>query len=201
MGASTIVTSLAGLAAVGLTAPTGRIVAEWEPGLAEAELGGDLVVDGYGVGGLGVYQVRLDDGTTYAAVCVQADVGHSLAADYAVEDGAALGPELGYLAWAYLSSPALTDVQAAAINLLAWRYAGAQRRTGGPVWHGEEIEVRVLGVGRLTDVEAIAGALHAEATARRGPWSMTELTVTEGVVAVGVVGPGGPIGGRSIGVY
>ena len=171
---------------------------EWEPGLTEAEAGGPLVVDGYGINGLGVYQVVLDDGSTHAAVCVQADVGHSLTADYRVDPGSSFGGELAYLAWAYLSASPPSDVQAAAINVLAWRYAGAQRSTGGPIWNRDEIEVRVLGIGRLTEVEQAIAVLHAEATARRGPWTFTDMTVTDGAVAVAVVGPGGPIDGVAV---
>ena len=119
------------LAAVAPSAPTARIVAEWDPGLSAAELGGPLVVDTYGIEGLGAYQVRLDDGAIVLAVCIQADVGHSLGAEYTVDATAALGAELDYLAWAYLRPGAApTDVQAAAVNALAWRFSDAQRRTG-----------------------------------------------------------------------
>ena len=115
MGRSTILAIVGALlAAVSVGAPVaaGPIVGEWEPGLTEAEVGGPLVVDGYGVNGLGAYQVRLVDGTTRAAVCVQADVGHSLTADYVVEPGSSFAAELGYLLWAYASSDPPSDVEA-----------------------------------------------------------------------------------------
>ena len=196
MGRSTILAA-ALLVAVAVSAPVeaGPIVGEWDPGLTAAEVGGPLIVDGYGVNGLGVYQVRLGGGTTGTAVCVQADVGHSMVADYAVEPGATFAAELGYLTWAYLSAGAASDVEAAALNVLAWRYTGAQRSTGGPVWHGDEVEVRALGVGRLTDVEEAVRRLHAEATGRQGPWAFDDLILADGSAAVGITGPGGPIAG------
>ena len=82
-----------------------RIVDEWRPGVPEAGLGGDLVVDGYGVSGLGFYGVRLDDGSHVLAVCVQADIGHSLTVDYVLEAPATISAELDYLLWRYASSP------------------------------------------------------------------------------------------------
>ncbi|MET0457616.1 MAG: hypothetical protein ABW195_00085 [Ilumatobacteraceae bacterium] len=201
MGRSWILaTAGALLAIVFVAAPVaaGPIVGEWDPGLTEAEVGGPIVVDDYGVNGLGLYRVQLDDGTTRAAVCVQADVGHSLGADYVVEAGAPFAAELGYLAWAYLADEPPSDVVAAAVNVLAWRYTDAQRRTGGPVWQGEDVEVRALGVGRLVDVEQAVGALHAEATARRGPWAFAEPVVADGTATVGVAGPSGPIAGVAV---
>lgn len=192
MAPASILLSL--LAAVGAFAPTARIVTEWDPGFSGTELGGRIAVDSYGVGGLGAYRVRLDDGTDVLAVCVQADLGHSLDAEYAVESDAALPPELAYLTWAYLRpGAAVTDDQAAAVNVLAWRYTGAQRSSGGPVWQGDAVEVRVLGVGRLTAVEEVVAALHAEATARRGPWMLGDVTTAAGSAAVRLTGPGGPI--------
>jgi hypothetical protein len=174
--------------------PAARIVAEWEPGFSEAELGGPLVVDAYGINGLGAYRVRLDDRTTALAVCIQADVGHSLGAEYTIDPSVAVPAELGYLLWAYLRPDvAVTDEQAGAVNALAWRYTGAQRRTGGPVWQGDELEVRVLGKGRLTAVERAIAALHAEATTRRGPWQLTAAGLRGRHTSVALRGPGGPI--------
>ncbi len=184
--------------AVGAPAAAGRIVGEWDPGIAEAELGGALVVDGYGINGLGAYAVALDDGSTVLAVCVQADVGHSLAAEYVAEAPATITAELDYLAWRYLAAGPATDDEAAAVNLLAWRESGATRRTGGTVWQGDDVEVRVLGVGRLLAVEEAVAALAAEATARRGPWALDGLTFAAGAVSVEVRGPGGPIGGVAV---
>ncbi len=179
----------------GFVAPAGRIVTEWDPGLSPAEAGGPIVVDDYGVNGLGAYRVQLDDGSTTLAVCIQADVGHSLAASYVPDPAVAVPPELAYLAWAYLApSRQVTDVQAAAINVLAWRYTGAQRRGGGPVWRDGPVDVRALGVGHLVAVEGAVDELHAEAVARRGPWTMEAA----GLGAVRVAGPGGPIAGVSV---
>ena len=97
MRPSTILTSIGAtalLSAAVVTGPAtaGPIVAEWEPGLTPAEVGGAIVVDGYGVNGLGAYQVVLGDGATHLAVCVEADVGHSLSADYVVETLASAPP-------------------------------------------------------------------------------------------------------------
>lgn len=171
-----------------------RIVAEWDPGFSEAELGGALVVDGYGVDGLGAYEVRSSDGTAVLAVCIEADLGHSLDAAYTVDASVDLGAQLDYLAWAYLRPGVTpTDEQAAAVNALAWRYTAAQRRTGGPVWQGDALEVRVLGVGGMAAVEEAIAALHAEATARRGPWALTDPAVADGRATLRLSGPGGPI--------
>ena len=80
--AAVLATALAGVGGQrrrrAAAAPAARIVAEWEPGLSADDVGGRITVDGYGVGGLGLY--RLDDGVL--AVCVQADIGHALDADY-----------------------------------------------------------------------------------------------------------------------
>jgi hypothetical protein len=190
MGAVAVL--LLGLVAVG-AAPAGRITAEWEVGLTPADVGGPIVVSGYGVGGLGAHRVEVDDGGVAAlAVCIQADVGHSVAVAYAPDPAVAVPAELAYLLWAHLGPGAAappSDVVAAAVNVLAWRYTGAVRRGGGAVWQGGA-DVRALGVGHLTAVEAAIDALHAEAVARRGPWVLAGA----GVGAVSLSGPGGPIG-------
>lgn len=196
MAPAIILTVLLALGSV--PAPGGHIVAEWNPGITEAAAGGPLVVDGYGVNGLGLYRLALDDGTSVLAVCTQADVGHSTAATYVAEPAVALPAELAYLAWAYLGGDGPSPVVAAAINVLAWRYTDAQRRTGGPVWQGDDIEIRALGVGRLTDVEQAVAALDAEAVARRGPWALTDAGVSAGRATVGLTGPGGPIAGVAV---
>jgi hypothetical protein len=172
------------------TMPAGRIVGEWEPGITSAEAGGPIVVDDYGVSGLGAYRLALDDGTVALAVCIQADVGHSLDARYEVDATIAVPAELAYLAWAYLSG-APDDAVAAAINVLAWRYTGAQRRGGGMVWRDGPVDVRALGVGHLVAVEQAVEALHVEAQARHGPWLLT----ADGAGRVRLHGPGGPIAG------
>jgi hypothetical protein len=66
------------------------------------------------------------------------------------------------------------------------------------VWQGGEVEVLALGVGRLVVVEQAVRMLHAEATARRGPWAFTEPVVVDGTATVAVGGPGGPIAGVPI---
>ena len=153
------------------TLPGGRIVGEWEPGITSAEVGGPIVVDDYGVTGLGAYRLALDDGTVAVAVCIEADVGHSLDAPYEVDATTPVPAELAYLAWAYLSAVP-DDTVAAAINVLAWRYTGAQRRGGGAVRRDGPVDVRALGVGHLTDVEQAVEALRVEAQERRGPWAL-----------------------------
>ena len=180
-----------------------RIVDEWRPGVAESGLGGDLTVDGYGVSGLGFYTVRLDDGAGALAVCVQADVGHSAAAEYVAEATATITPELDYLLWRYTSAqrPVATNEQAAAINVLSWWYAGAERRGGGAVWRdpsGSTVELDVVGVGRLHAVEAAIAALRDEATRQRGPWALSDLAFVDGVARVRLTGPGGPIAGTTV---
>ena len=76
-----------------------RVAGESSPsgvqGFREADLGGELVVDGYGIGGLGAYRIAFDDGTTALAVCVQADIGHSLSAVYVADPSVAVPAELG----------------------------------------------------------------------------------------------------------
>jgi hypothetical protein len=176
------------------TMPTGRIVGEWEPGIISAEVGGPLVVDDYRVSGLGAYRLHLDDGTEALAVCIQADVGHSLDARYEVDPTTPVPPELAYLAWRYLSAGPPDDVVAAAINVLAWRFTGAERRGGGAVVRDGPVDVRALGVGRLVDVEQAVATLHAEAVARRGPWTLR----AERPGRVALSGPGGPIAGVAV---
>ena len=206
MGIGKVLVVSIGTTAAALTAAmpvcAARIVDEWRPGLAESALGGDLTVDGYGVSGLGMYAVRLDDGGTALAVCVQADVGHSASAEYVAGPAATITPELDYLLWRYASAthPA-TNEQAAAINVLSWWYAGAQRRGGGSVWRdptGTTVEVDVVGVGRLAAVEAAVVALRDEATRRRGPWTLTDLAVVDGVARVRLSGPGGAVSGVTV---
>ena len=183
----------------------GQLAGEWDPGYAEADLGGDLTVDGYGIGGLGAYPLRLDDGSIVGAVCVQADLGHSLTAPYRRDaTPATSSAELAYLLWRYLRSgvSAPSDDVAAAINVLAWRYVNAARRGGGTVWQGEEVDVVVAGVGHLAGVEEAVVALRTEASARRGPWILSPLKATlsdSGIqLAVRLAGPGGPIAGERV---
>src|SRR5829696_637000 len=195
--------ALAAPAAAGGAPMPARIVAEWEPGRSAAEVGGRITVDGYGVDGLGLY--RLGDGpASWLAVCVQADIGHSLAADYRRDpEPVVASAELEYLLWRYVAAEIADDSEAAALNVLSWRYAGARRRSGGPVWTGERIDVAVVGGPALTDVEADVAALAAEAGARRGPWALVDLTAADGadgggVIPVALRGPGGPIAGIEV---
>ncbi|MDQ3469639.1 MAG: hypothetical protein M3487_07730, partial [Actinomycetota bacterium] len=157
--------------------PAARIAGEWNPGYSAEEVGGAITVDGYGVGGIGVYPLRLDDGTIVSAVCVQADVGHSLDVEYGQDPGPAVdSAELAYLLWRYLRPglAAPSDDIAAAINVLAWRYSDAQRSSGGSVWQGDDVDVVASGVGHLRDVEQTIDTLRAEAAARLGPWTLSE---------------------------
>jgi hypothetical protein len=186
--------SLLAVVLAAATLPGGHIVAEWDPGITSAEVGGPIVVADYGVTGLGAYRVQFDDGTVTLAVCIQADVGHSLAARYEPDPATPVPAELAYLAWAHLAAGDPDDAVAAAINVLAWRYTGAQRRGGGAVWRDGPPDVRALGVGRLGAVEHAIEALHAEATARRGPWALT----ADGPGGVHLHGPGGPIAGITV---
>ena len=195
---ATVLAAAGGGAAVGARAPAARIVAEWEPGLSADDVGGRITVDGYGVGGLGLY--RLDDGVL--AVCVQADIGHALDADYRRDGTPAVSDaRLAYLLWRYGSAEA-SDVEAAALNALSWRYADAQRRGGGPVWTGDDVEIGIDGGRRLADVEAAVAALGAEAAARRGPWELVDLAVSpaqDGTdIRVALRGPGGPVAGVEV---
>ena len=102
---SLVVTGLAAVGGAGADAappggPGGRIVDEWNPGISAADTGGRLTVDGYGVGGLGFYSLELDDGARVLAVCVQADVGHSMTARYTPDpEPTVSSPELAVLLW------------------------------------------------------------------------------------------------------
>jgi hypothetical protein len=58
------------------------IARAYSPDVTSAALGGDLVVNSDGVAGLGLFRMTLDDGSSSAAVCIQADVSHSAAASY-----------------------------------------------------------------------------------------------------------------------
>ncbi len=202
--ATTIVTMALGAvgASAGAAPPSARIVGEWDPGVSASDAGGRLTVDGYGVGGLGFYALELDGGARTLAVCVQADVGHSATARYTLDpEPTVTSPELAVLLWRYASGdPAATDIEAAAINVLSWRYAGAQRAGGGSVWRGDRVEIAVMDGGRRADIEAAVTALAAEATARQGPWTLSRPAITAGgdggtTIAVRLTGPGGPIGG------
>ncbi|MGH9271952.1 MAG: hypothetical protein ACRDZ2_11825, partial [Ilumatobacteraceae bacterium] len=187
-------------AAVGGQLGFARIVDEWQPGVPEAGLGGDLRVDGYGVSGLGFYAIELDDGTTAWSVCVQADLGHSRTADYQLRPPATVSAELDYLMWRYASSRERLpgDAEAAAINVLAWRFADARRGDGTAVWRGSDVDVTVDGLGALPEVQAAVTQLGAQATRRRGPWSLDDLGVADGVASVRLSGPGGPISGEPV---
>lgn len=195
-----VVIAVSAVGAVATPALAARIADEWEPGVSEAGLGGDLRVDGYGVSGLGFYRVELDDGSTAWSVCVQADLGHSLTADYQLRPPATISAELDYLLWRYASSPERLpgDAEAAAINVLAWRFADARRGDGTAVWQGNEVDVTVDGVGALAEVQAAVVEIGAEATRRRGPWSLDDLVVADAVATVRLRGPGGPISGEPV---
>ena len=163
--------------AVARGTPQARLAAEWDPGWSAAEVGGRFTVDGYGVGGLGAYRLALDAGGAALAVCVQADVGHSMTIDYHADSTPSVASaELDYLLWRMSGPPGIADdLTAAATNVLAWRYAGALRSTGGTIWSGDTIEIAVSDVGPRPDIEAAVVALHAEAVRRRGPWQLAEL--------------------------
>src|SRR5215210_2372589 len=122
--------SLLAVVLAAATLPGGHILADWDPGITGADVGGPIVVEDYGVDGLGAYPVQLDDGALVLAVCIQADVGHSLAARYQADPATPVPAELAYLAWAHLAAGEPDDAVAAAINVLAWRYTDARRRDG-----------------------------------------------------------------------
>ncbi|MFV0309998.1 MAG: hypothetical protein ACK5OX_19890 [Desertimonas sp.] len=196
LGAAVLIGPADSLAAPAV-APRARLIAEWDPGWSAAEAGGRFSVDGYGVGGLGAYRVQLDDGAVVAAVCVQADIGHSMTAEYAPDPSpTVMSPELDYLLWRLVDGD---DLTAAAVNVLAWRYSGAVRSGGGPIWSGGPIAIAVDGVGARDDIEDAVSALGAEASRRRGPWMLAGSAGENPEagdrhdVAVTLSGPGGPI--------
>jgi len=206
LAAAIALTVAVGAASVASATPSGgRLAGEWDPGYSARDLGGELTVDDYGVGGLGAYPLQLGDGSIVSAVCVQADVGHSLTVEYRQDASPSVeSAELAYLLWRYLQPGhvAPSDDIAAAINVLAWRYADAQRRGGGAVWQGEDVDIVVSGGGHLGVVEQTVDALRAEAAQRRGPWTLTADPPTsngdEVDVAARLAGPGGLIAGELV---
>jgi len=189
-------------AAIPLAAPApagaATIVAEYSPGIREADLGGELTVNGYGVSGLGAQRLALDDGSSALAMCIEADVSHSTTADYQPQSPRLDNGALDYLTWRYLGAGGgLGDVEAAGMAVAIWALTGAQRRGGGAVVTGD-IVVDVAGVGRRDDVEAAARRFVGVATRRSGPWSMSEMALADTVASVVVSGPGGPIDGVEV---
>jgi hypothetical protein len=94
----------------------------------------DVLVNGYGVRGLGTF--RLTDGVaTSVALCIESHVGHSTGTDaYAPMANQAASDELDVLLWWVARHTPLDADTAAAAAALAWYYADAQRSAGGPVW-------------------------------------------------------------------
>ena len=114
------------------TVDAARIARAYSPGVTGAALGGDLVVNSYGVTGLGLYRMTLDDGSGVAAVCIQADVSHSTAASYQAAAPAYNSGALDYLTWRYLRGAAVGDVQAAGLNLAAWASPARDATSAAP---------------------------------------------------------------------
>ncbi len=180
-------------------ASAASLVDPYSPGVVAADLGADLVVNSYGVDGLGVHRMTLDNGVTAFAVCIQANVHHSTSAAYAVSGRTANSGALDYLTWRYLSGGSLSDSNAAGLTIATWALVGAQRNDGGYVWNGGDLSVDVLGIGPRDDIESAAIALVGEATRRRGPWNLAASPFDgTGAVTVRLSGAGGPIPGEPV---
>lgn len=180
-------------------ASAASLVDPYSPGVVAADLGGDLVVNSYGVEGLGVHRMTLDNGATAFAVCIQANVHHSTSAAYSVSGRTANSGALDYLTWRYLSGGSLSDSNAAGLTIATWALVGAQRNGGGDVWNGGDLSVAVLGIGPRDDIESAAIALVGEATRRRGPWNLAASPFDgTGAVTVRLSGAGGPISGEPV---
>ena len=175
------------------------IVGEYSPGVTGAALGGQLTVNMYGVQGIGAFAFALDGGRVLG-MCIQADVSHSVAANYQAAAPVVNSGALNYLTWRYLAPGAsLSNVDAAGMAVAIWAIVGARRSVGGAVIEpGAEIVVQVVGGGRRTDIEAAAFRFGAEAWRRRGPWELTDLALADGTVTARLSGPGGGIGARPV---
>lgn len=192
-----------GLVAAALTVPAASvdaatIVGEYTPGVTGAALGGQLTVNGYGVQGIGAHRFALDDGASALGMCIQAEVSHSTSANYQPSDPVMSSGALDYLTWRYLTGSGPSDVDAAGMAVAVWSITGAQRRGGGTVVPSGEIAVNVAGVGRRSDIESAAARFIGEAIRRRGPWTMSDVTVDGGMASVRLDGPGGAISGRTV---
>lgn len=224
-----MVAILAGLAFTGTTtilasvprADAATITAAYAVGYRNVSL------NGYGASGLGVFTLRMDPGDPGTgdrlALCIEAHTSHSTKpGGYRLVDNQVHSPQLDYLLWRYgwpgtaMSVPLGHDHDTAtALGALAWYYADASRRGGGPVWadpatgaavspsspqpwselpSGSRLGLRA-GSHRLAGAERRVHELFVEAEARRGPWSMTEVRHGAGRASVTVSGPGGPIAG------
>jgi hypothetical protein len=183
----------------------------------------DVVINGYGTPGLGAFTLH-DGGVDLVAFCIQADAAHSRATDaYRPVDGAVGSAELDYLLWAYARGTLGTDDDTAtAVAALAWFHAGADRRSGVPVWadgasgfapisptspsswdalprFSMSFPVGLRGGGRDLDAaERRVHELFVRAQAHRGPWELSEPRIDGDDVVVDVTGPGGPIDGADV---
>ncbi|MEX2627795.1 MAG: hypothetical protein WD225_12985, partial [Ilumatobacteraceae bacterium] len=189
----------------------------------------DVHINGYGAPGLGTFTLRADPGDPHdgerLALCLEAHSSHTTRPGaYRRVTNRVDSPQLDYLLWKY-GVPGIaehTDLgddhdTATALAALAWFYADAQRRPGGPVWanpadgltplspvapgawdslpaytNGFPVGLRAGGVD-LDAAERRVHELYQEAETRRGPWTMSPIEHSDDRAAVTVHGPTGPI--------
>ena len=123
-----IATAVAGTISWGWRASAATITAEYAEGHR------NVIINGYGVDGLGTF--RLTDGdTTLLALCLEAHVRHTVSADaYAPAANTVVSEELDVLLWRAARHTPLDADTASAVAALTWYYARAERNGGGPVW-------------------------------------------------------------------
>lgn len=207
-----IPTIVAGALSLGLRADGATITAEYAEGYR------DVLINGYGVRGLGTFRLRDGDATS-VALCIEAHVQHSTGADaYAPVPNEIASDELDVLLWWVARHTPLDADTATAAAALAWYYTGAQRSGGGDVWADVTIGWGPLtplepypwdgplgpyslafpvglrtGAVDLEAAEAKVAALHRGVQPLRGPWQI----VWDGTAFVVTAG-GRPLAGQPV---
>ena len=167
----------------------------------EAELGGDLVVDAYGVERArrlpvaprrrhhGAGRVRPGRRRALARRRLRASRRRPRSAPSSPTSCGATSP------------PDAADRRARRrpSTLLAWRYTRRPAAHGRPGVAGRRRRGAALGVGRLDRRRAgRRGPATPRRAARRGPWTLDELTIADGAVTGPADRPGGPIAGVAV---
>lgn len=181
----------------------------------------NVTINDYGTSGLGMFVLDTGD-RNERAWCIEADVPHARSVDaYAEVDPVVRSAELDALVWLLDRKESIDDDTATATAALAWYYAGARRTIGPLVWSDGSSGFAAIspvdprpwdalppfsmshpvglraGTIDLDAAERQVAALHRQATAWRGPWSLAATTEPGGFV---LRGPAGPIVGADVDV-